>query len=455
MCYRRLVITSLSSVLLSLAITGCGGSSSSSHDGHDHDHDQPDDDVTAAVTATPFAGADCFENFADVYPCSNVDLLGGLAFSVQASDIWGWEDTVNGDEYAILGLSTGTAFIRITDPAAPEFTGFLPTPTTASGWRDVKVINDHALIVSEAPHHGLQVVDLTILAGLTEKTRLTADAHYTAFGSAHNVAVNEDTGFAYVVGSDTCSGGLHMVDMADPSAPEFAGCYAADGYTHDVQCANYAGPDANYSGRELCFAANEDTLTIIDVTNKNAPQLVGRETYVGARYTHQGWLSEDHAYFFLGDEDDELAFGHGTRTYIWDLGDLTQPQHIHTYTAETAAVDHNLYVRDNHIYQANYDAGVRILRTGNLAFGEVAEVAYFDTVPSSNQAIFNGVWSVYPYLPSGTIITANTGGRLFTLSAQLNDEVPRCSDGLDNDADGLTDYPDDTDCSSLVGEYEG
>ena len=58
------------------------------------------------------------------------------------------------------------------------------------------------------------------------------------------MAINEDTGFAYIVGSDECAGGLHMVDISDPVNPTFAGCFGDHGYTHDTQCVTYAGPDA-------------------------------------------------------------------------------------------------------------------------------------------------------------------------------------------------------------------
>jgi choice-of-anchor B domain-containing protein len=399
------------SVFLAFTLSACD----------DDPYTYPGDDVNAEVTAVPVAGADCINNSANGYPCLHIDMLSGLDFSVGASDIWGWLDSVNGDEYAILGLTTGTAFIRITDPSVPEFIGFLRTATAQSAWRDIKVINDHALIVSEAANHGLQIIDLTVLAGLTEKTQLSADVHYTRFGEAHNVAVNEDTNFAYIVGSDTCAGGLHMVDVSDPQAPAFAGCFDGDGYTHDVQCVVYAGPDAAYSGREICFAANEDTLTIVDVTDKATPQLVAVQTYAGAAYTHQGWLSEDHAYFFLGDEKDEQFGNHNTRTYIWDVTDLTQPQQTFSFTAATRATDHNLYVLDDHIYQANYLAGLRILRSGNLALGELAEVAYFDTAPGIDALDYYGVWSVFPYFSSGAVVTANTNGEFFVLRPALDE----------------------------------
>lgn len=56
---------------------------------------------------------------------------------------------------------------------------------------------------------------------------------YTEFGSSHNIVVNEETGFLYAVGSKTCRGGLHMVNIQDPADPKFVGCYDEDGYTHD------------------------------------------------------------------------------------------------------------------------------------------------------------------------------------------------------------------------------
>ena len=39
--------------------------------------------------------------------------------------MWGWTDPVNGEEYAIVGLTGGTSFVRVTDPRNPEVLGFL------------------------------------------------------------------------------------------------------------------------------------------------------------------------------------------------------------------------------------------------------------------------------------------------------------------------------------------
>ena len=132
-------------------------------------------------------------------------------------------------------------------------------------------------------------------------------------------AENEDTGFAYVVGSNRAGGGLHMINIQDPANPFVAGNFSADGYTHDAQVVSYNGADATYVGREIAFAANEDTLTIIDVTNKSNPAQLSRQFYSSTGYAHQGWLSEDHNYFFLGDELDEFYFGGRTKTHVFDV----------------------------------------------------------------------------------------------------------------------------------------
>lgn len=54
------------------------------------------------------------------------------------------------------------------------------------------------------------------------------------------------------------------------------GCYSDDGYTHDAECVMYHGPDTQYTDHEICFNYNEDTLTIVDVTHKDAIKLIAR-----------------------------------------------------------------------------------------------------------------------------------------------------------------------------------
>ncbi len=387
------------------------------------------------------------------FPCSGIDALGRVTTQAMGSnpagqctspypficgnDIWGWTDPADGHEYALVGIHNGTAFVDVTVPTAPRVLGRLPTATVNSSWRDVKTIGHYALIVSEAGNHGMQVFDLERLRGLSEDgTRtFTADARYTRLGSAHNVVVDEASGFAYAVGGRGQGSGLppscnvrgfHAINVQDPLTPTFAGCFSdsdqdaspvvSPGYTHDAQCVVYRGPDATYTGRQICFGANEDAVTTFDVTDKAAVRILSQDTYPGFAYTHQGWLTEDQRYLIVNDELDEETGQTATqRSMVFDMQDLDAPEYLFQYTSTLTTIDHNLYVRGRYAYESNYESGLRVLDVGTIPQGSIAEVAYFDTYPQGASAEFNGQWSNYPYFASGNIIVSDVNNGLFVL----------------------------------------
>jgi choice-of-anchor B domain-containing protein len=387
------------------------------HKNHEHaaDNGQPSNAPLAALGAAP-----CANGFAHTFPCRNVDLASFLPLSDigggAGNDVWGWTDPVSGREYALMGRSTGTSIVDISDPEHPIYLGNLPTQTVASSWRDIKVYAHHAFIVSEATGHGMQVFDLQQLGKvLAPPVTFAVTTHYAGFGRAHNLAINEESGFAYAVGTNTCAAGLHMIDIRNPAAPRSAGCFSADGYTHDTQCVIYRGLDSGYYGREICFSSNEDTLTIVDVTSKSAPRQVSRTTYAGRGYTHQGWLTEDHAYFLLDDEADERNYGTNTRTFIWDVADLDAPRVTGIYTGPTPAIDHNLYIRGRFAYEANYRSGLRVLDITEIDAPRLSEVGFFDVYPVDDLPSYNGAWSTYPFFSSGIVVVSGIEQGLFVL----------------------------------------
>ncbi len=380
------------------------------------------------------------------FACNEVDLLSFMPIatiggdrSVQLNDIWGWTDPQSNREYALVGRTNGTAFVDVTDPANPVFVGDLPLTAGArpSSWRDIKVYKDHAFIVADASgQHGMQVFDLTRLRnpGRTATT-FTADTTYARIASAHNIAINEATGYAYVIGSggggETCGGALHMIDIREPKVPKFAGCFAdvttgnqRTGYTHDNQCVVYHGPDTRYTGREICFNASETAVGIADVTDKANPKAIAVASYPNTQYAHQGWLSEDQRYFYLNDEGDEGAgVVDRTRTIIWDMSKLDEPVLVKEFLGETGAIDHNMYIRGNYMYQSNYVAGLRVIDISDPV--NPKEVGFFDTVPwGENGAGFAGSWSNYPYFKSGTIVVTSIGEGLFVLRHRQMPLVP-------------------------------
>lgn len=370
----------------------------------------------------------CENGNASGYPCKNVDLQSFLAKekmgggSANLNDIWGYTDPVTGAEIAIVGRTNGTSFVDITNPLKPVFLGFLPSHNNGSAsWRDIKTYNDHAFIVADGSGnrtHGLQVFDLTTLRDLPSPGQtLQETAHLDGFGNAHNIAINEDTGYAYIVGSNQCSGGLYMVNVSDPQRPTYAGCFSSDGYTHDTQCVVYKGSDVRYYQQEICVGYNEDTITIVDVTNKLNPKQISRTPYEGSQYTHQGWfLNDEHNILIMNDELDEQRNGINTTSYIYDVRQLDNPKEIGRYVGPTSAIDHNLYTKDGFVFETNYRAGLRILSTDDIENGKLEEVAYFDTIPGSNSAQFSGTWSNYVYFDSGNIVLSDIGNGLFVVN---------------------------------------
>ncbi|MGB7925100.1 MAG: choice-of-anchor B family protein [Pyrinomonadaceae bacterium] len=391
----------------------------SAHDGGhvgEGGNGQPGNRALHEMGLTPCVGGMAF-----TFPCRNIDLASFLPLDHigggQANDVWGWTDPLTGKEYALLGRTTGTSFIDLSDPEHPVYLGNLPAHNISSTWRGIKVYKNHAFIISEAVDHGMQVFDLTQLRNVASPpVTFSETTHYGGFGRGHTIAINEETGFIYVAGSrDTCDGGLHMVNVQNPINPVFAGCVAQDGYTHETQCVTYRGPDAAYRGHEICFSSNVDTLTIVDVTNKSNPVQLSRTGYAGVGYTHQGWLTENQAHFLLDDELDELDAHNHTRTFIWNVSDLNAPNMIGTHDAETHSIDHNQYVRGRYVYQGNYQAGLRILDVNNIAAATMNEVAYFDVYPTEDEAAFNGAWSNYPFFASGLVLVGGIEQGLFVL----------------------------------------
>jgi choice-of-anchor B domain-containing protein len=382
--------------------------------------------LVGIITLTTAAQTPCSNGTAGQFPCNGFDLQSFISLNdmnaSQGNDSWGWTDSETGKEYAIMGLNNGTAFIDISNPINPIYLGKLPTNTDSSTWRDIKVYNNHAFVVSEASGHGMQIFDLTRLRNVSNPPQnFNEDALYDEFGNCHNIVINEDTGFAYAVGTQTFSGGPHIINIQNPTNPTFAGGFSFDNYSHDAQVVVYNGPDQDYVGEEIYFGSHGqggqgndgDIVSIVNVTNKNDIQSIATASYENLGYTHQGWLTEDHRYFIVGDETDEIGIGFNTKTIVLDVSDLDNPFVSFEYNGPTAAIDHNGYVKGDDFYLSNYSAGLRVLDISNIDNGVMTERAYFDTSPENNTANFVGAWSVYPYFTSGNIVISDINRGFF------------------------------------------
>eukprot|EP01084_Bolivina_argentea_P300391 517973_1 len=448
----------------------------------------------------------CIDGYAIIndeikYPCSNVDLLSfiplidlGSEYNAAGNDIWGWtdyDDNNNAIGYYVITCQTdGTSIVDITEPINPNVLAFIQSnvePMRHVNWRDAKVFNDHVYVVADTnPHgindHALQIYNIRLIIERAKKIQDEFGYHviynvtyngthgnddevwvYNEFNASHNIFINEQNGYLYSVGTLTCSGGLHVVDINDAKDPKWIGCFEPNfqnSYVHDVQCVQYHGPDTRFKDHEICFAFTpysfynppeivRGALSIMDVQNKNEIILLAEVPYNNSQYTHQGWTTGNHKYLLLNDEMDETFYNLTQRTYIWDIRNLTNPKLINVYDSNMTVVDHNEYIIDNakendveykgFVFQSNYEAGLRILNIDNIANGELFEVAYFDNyiwedtmnysvTDDHNNPNYRGSWSVYPYFKlkkdeqkySNVIAVQNINTGLYILRHNIN-----------------------------------
>ena len=163
-------------------------------------------------------------------------------------------------------------------------------------------------------------------------------------------------------------------------------------------------------------------MTIVDVTDPVATRLINKLDYEREGYTHQGWLTPDHAFAVFNDELDEgPTAALGTRTFMVELQDLDAQytaDDVKIYTHDTVSTDHNLYIRGDLIFEANYNAGLKIFRytAEGLRNGELDLVGSFDVDPSLDVPAYGGAWNVFPYFDDDTIIVSSLDEGLYVLA---------------------------------------
>jgi hypothetical protein len=190
-------------------------------------------------------------------------------------------------------------------------------------------------------------------------------------------------------------------------------------YVHDAQVVTYAG------GQQIAFGADGAFgLEIFDVTNKSNMFRLSQTPYPNLGYSHQCWLSDDRQYLYLNDELDGV-----NETVIFDVTSFSAPFVAGSFSAGGEAIDHNLYLRDGFIYEADYTAGLRIYDATQDPLNPVP-AGNFDSFPGSDAAEFDGAWSVYPFFPSENVLISTKFEGLFIVRPGPAPLVFEYPDGL-------------------------
>ena len=213
----------------------------------------------------------------DVSNLANPTLLGrctDLAGEAQGVAISG--------HYAYVAVGQGgLQVVDVSDPSSPLAVARVDTPDIAE---DVVVEGSYAYVADVGG--GLRVIDIAdptspVEVGSYRPDRPTATGEY-----ARSVAVSGN--YAYVA---NFYGGLQIVDISTPSNPEARGSCA--GWPNVASGVAVVG--------ERVYLAGTDGLIVVDVSDPDAPMVVGKETNTFSGYLYSVAISGPYGY--VGDSD--------------------------------------------------------------------------------------------------------------------------------------------------------
>ncbi|MGE3108428.1 MAG: choice-of-anchor B family protein [Phycisphaerales bacterium] len=325
-----------------------------------------------------------------------------------------------GREYAIMSNYLGTHFVEITDPANPVLIGFVDGPDSL--WRDVEVKAGYCYAVSEGGG-GVQVIDIRNIDAATNRIRFVGNRNPNGYTTTHSLITSPDTPFLYINGSNiNAARSVAVLSVeADPENPVFVGQWqeASARYTHECQVIKYtSGP---FAGREIIYSYyiyGNGGIDILDATDKGNIFRIAVGAYPQQKGTHQGWMTPDNHYMYIDDELDEDVGVAPSLTRIMDMSDPASPQYVGSFQSGSTSKDHNQYVKDNLLFQSNYEGGVYIFDVSNPT--APVRIGFFDSYPDGESAAYNGSWGNYPYYPSGRFIITDMQRGLFVLSLDSN-----------------------------------
>lgn len=327
----------------------------------------------------------------------NCQLLGHLDPYTSYNDVWGYV-APNGEEFALLGATTGCVVVNCTNPAAPVQTGYFPWAT--STWRDMRTYGHYAYVSSESGA-GFQIIDLSnpnapTLVGVIGAANST---------NAHNVCVDVGTGKLYLIG---CNTGTPVYDLAaSPTNPPFLGFALGSGnanYFHDLCVQNgYAYGSMIYNGQLRIVNVNAGLdFNLGTLSNTTTP----------STFTHNAWPNASATLVATTDERT------GGVVKLYDITNKSAPIARGQFTPNSGAIPHNAFIVGNLCHVSFYTEGYQCYDISNP--NNPVQVAAYDTWPGATGG-YNGCWGVYPFQPSGNIYVSDISNGLYIVRPQITD----------------------------------
>ena len=358
----------------------------------------------------------------------------GLVADRPTSDLWAFTGA-DGRDYVYTGTHAGGQRMLVwdvTNPASPVLTAFVEVDARVVN--DVKVNPEGTLAVitregARDRRNGIVILDLADPANPVVIDTYIGDLT----GGVHNVFFAGD--ILYAVHNGTFD--VHILNISDPGRVVEVGRWGIDSpakYLHDIWVVD-----------GLAYVSYwNDGVYILDVGNGGwggvpaKPVEVGHyaypegNTHFAVPYTN----ADGHRYLFVGDEifdceDCVSRNGHpgdGSRGFIHVL-DLEDPENLREvarYEVPEAGA-HNLWIEDDRMYVAYYQAGLRVVDVSGELRGDLyrqgREMAWLPT-GSADGFVPNSPMAWGPQLFKGNIFVSDLNSGLWVVRLEPRRRPP-------------------------------
>ena len=363
----------------------------------------------------------CLVIQAQTYPSLNINLLAHMdpekdntgADGRKYSGCWGWYQASTHKEYAIVGTSSQTYFIDVSNPSTPVILDSVKGRHAGCTWREIKNYQNYCYIVSDdAIPNTFQIVDMKYLP---DSVHVVYDDK-TYFERCHTIFVDKDKLYC---GGPTMSGfgtdNMHVYSLANPESPVLLRKLFQDvpsiNYVHDMFVRN----DTIYA------SCGGQGLQILLLTASNTFSLIS--SYAGypySGYNHSSWVTDNRKTLVFADESPS-----GLPGKTIDVSNLNNIVSLDIFKSHTLATAHNPYIIGNNwCWMSTYQDGLYLYDISNPIMTTM--YGFFDTCPlygvndNFSTNAYRGNWGAYPYLPSRIVIACDMQNGIFILDPDDN-----------------------------------
>ena len=326
-------------------------------------------------------------------------------YGIRYNSVWGYAQ--GGKEYAIMGATTGTYFIDVSNPVSPVQLDFVPGKRSGCIWREYKTLGKYLYAVSDDQKpNSLQIIDMSYLP---DSVHLVYDSK-NLFERAHTLFI--DGNYLYCGSVTTATPVYYSMaaySLANPESPVFIRNLHDDDPSFPTVHDMYVRHDTVYA------SCGYDALHIYKFNGAVFTSIGDLVSYPDKGYNHSSALTANGKMLVF---TDEVPASMAVKAI--DVSDMNNIQLKSTFFSNVGATAHNPFIIGNDILvMAYYQDGLQIFDISDPA--NVVRTGYFDTYPQNGNVYtspaYAGCWGAYVDLPSKNILASDMQNGLFILNA--------------------------------------